>query len=83
MAGDTIEKRKASKGELRYRCTIREHKGEAVVYRESHTLGRQSDAKGWGMPMVAMSEREGLPNPPSPSTNSSRATVPILPSAQP
>lgn len=61
MAGYTIEKRKTSKGELRYRCTVREHKGEEVVYRESRTFGRQSDAKSWGMQMVAMIERNGLP----------------------
>ena len=61
MAGYTIEKRKTSKGELRYRCTVREHKGEEVVYRESRTFGRQSDAKSWGMQMVAMIERDGLP----------------------
>ncbi|MEZ6938737.1 site-specific integrase [Aeromonas sp. S12(2024)] len=61
MAGYTIEKRKTSKGELRYRCTVREHKGEEVVYRESRTFGRQSDAKSWGTQMVAMIERDGLP----------------------
>ena len=61
MAGYTIEKRKTSKGELRYRCTVREHKGEEVVYRESRTFGRQSDAKSWGMQMVTMIERDGLP----------------------
>ncbi len=61
MAGYTIEKRKTSKGELRYRCTVREHKGEAVVYRESRTFGRQSDAKSWGMQMVTMIERDGIP----------------------
>ena len=63
MAGYTIEKRKTSKGELRYRCTVREHKGEEVVYRESRTFGRQSDAKSWGMQMVAMIERDGLNRP--------------------
>lgn len=36
-------------------------KGEEVVYRESQTFGRQSDAKSWGMQMVAMIERDGLP----------------------
>lgn len=56
MAGYTIEKRKTSKDELRYRCTVREHKGEAVVYRESRIFGRQSDAKSWGMQMVTMIE---------------------------
>ncbi len=61
MAGYTIEKRKTSKGELRYRCTVREHKGEAVVYRESRTFGRQSDAKSWGMQIVTMIERDGIP----------------------
>ncbi|WP_421220169.1 tyrosine-type recombinase/integrase [Aeromonas jandaei] len=62
MAGYTIEKRKTSKGELRYRCTVREHKGEEVVYRESRTFGRQSDAKSWGTQMLAMLERDGLPS---------------------
>lgn len=33
MAGYTKEKRKTSKGESRYRCTVKEHKGEEVVYR--------------------------------------------------
>lgn len=53
MAGDSIKKRKTSKGELRYRCTVREHKGEAVVYRESRTFGRQSDAKSWASKIYA------------------------------
>lgn len=61
MAGDTIEKRKTSKGELRYRCTVREHKGEEAVYRESRSFGRQSDAKSRRMQMAARIEREGLP----------------------
>lgn len=61
MAGYTIEKRKTSKGEIRYRCTIREHKGEAVVYRESRTFGRQADARSWGMQMVTVIERDGIP----------------------
>ena len=61
MAGYTIEKRKASKGELRYRCTIREHKGEEVVYRESRAFGRRSDAKSRRMLRVVMIARDGLP----------------------
>ncbi|WP_406666189.1 hypothetical protein [Gallaecimonas sp. GXIMD1310] len=39
MAGFTIEKRKNSKGEFRYRCTVRAHQGSQVVYRESRTFG--------------------------------------------
>lgn len=54
-------KPKTSKGELRYRCTVREHKGEEAVYRESRSFGRQSDAKSRRMQMAARIEREGLP----------------------
>lgn len=61
MAGYTIEKRKTSKGKLRYRCTVREHKGEAVVYRESRTFGRQSDTKSRGIQRGATLKQDGEP----------------------
>lgn len=61
MAGFTIEKRKNSKGEFRYRCTVRAHQGSQVVYRESRTFGRKSDAQTWGIQMQASIERDGIP----------------------
>ncbi|HCJ7277517.1 TPA: site-specific integrase [Vibrio cholerae] len=61
MASFTIEKRKTSKGIIRFRCTVRVKKGNDVVYRESRTFGKRSDAKEWGTLLVSKLDTHGLP----------------------
>ncbi|EJL3952049.1 site-specific integrase, partial [Vibrio parahaemolyticus] len=61
MASFTLEKRKTSKGVLRYRCVVRLKKGNEVVYRESRTFGKKADAKVWGTALVSKLETHGLP----------------------
>ncbi|NOI23868.1 tyrosine-type recombinase/integrase [Vibrio mediterranei] len=61
MASFTLEKRKTSKGVLRYRCVVRLKKGNDVVYRESRTFGKKADAKAWGVALVSKLETHGLP----------------------
>ncbi|UIP27671.1 site-specific integrase [Photobacterium sp. TLY01] len=61
MASFTIEKRKTSKGALRYRCVVRVKKGNDVVYRESRTFGKKADAKEWGTMLVSKLEAHGIP----------------------
>ncbi|MFC0117544.1 tyrosine-type recombinase/integrase [Pseudoalteromonas xiamenensis] len=62
MASYTIEKRKTSKGLMRYRCVVRVKQGNDVLYRESRTFGKKADAKSWGTALVIQLERKGLPN---------------------
>lgn len=61
MAYYSIEKRKTSKGELRYRCTAMVKKDGAIIYRERETFAKMSEAKSWGVIRVADLEKNGLP----------------------
>lgn len=61
MAYYGIEKRKTTKGELRYRCTVAVKKEGVIAYRERETFSRQADAKAWGVIRVADIEKKGIP----------------------
>lgn len=57
MASFTLEKRKTSKGVLRYRCVVRLKKGNEVVYRESRTFGKKPTQKHGGQRLYPNSKR--------------------------
>lgn len=61
MAYYVIEKRKTSKGEFRYRCTVAVKNEGVVVHRERETFSKQSEAKSWGVIRVADIEKNGIP----------------------
>ena len=61
MAYYSIEKRKTTKGEIRYRCTVAVKKEGAIIYRERETFAKQSEAKSWGVIRVADIEKNGVP----------------------
>lgn len=61
MAYYSIEKRKTSKGDIRYRCTVAVKKEGAIVYRERDTFPKMSEAKSWGVIRVADIEKNGVP----------------------
>lgn len=61
MAYYSIEKRKTTKGDIRYRCTVAVKKKGVIIYRERETFSRQSEAKSWGVIRVAEIEKNGIP----------------------
>lgn len=61
MAFYSIEKRKTSKGEIRYRCTVGLKEDGEIVHRERKTFAKQSDAKAWGVIRTADIEKNGVP----------------------
>lgn len=61
MAFYSIEKRKTSTGEIRYRCTVGVKKNGKYLYRENQTFSKQALAKAWGVARVADLEANGLP----------------------
>lgn len=61
MAFYSIEKRKTSTGEIRYRCTVGVKKEGLIAFRERKTFTKQSEAKSWGVVRVADLEKNGIP----------------------
>lgn len=61
MAYYGIEKRKTTKGDIRYRCTVAVKKEGVIVYRERETFSKQAEAKSWGVIRVADIEKNGIP----------------------
>ncbi|MCZ4058236.1 site-specific integrase [Pantoea sp. LMR881] len=61
MAFYSIEKRKTSEGETRYRCTVGVKKDGKYLFRERQTFSKQALAKTWGVTRVADLETNGIP----------------------
>lgn len=66
MAFYTIEKRKTSTGELRYRCTVAVRANGTYAYRQNKTFKKMGLAKAWGVQRVAEIDTHGIPVAPAP-----------------
>jgi len=58
MAGFTIEKRKLSSGEQRYKCVVREKSKGEIIHNESRTFSTKTLADAWGKKQVQKLESE-------------------------
>lgn len=58
MAGFTIEKRKLSSGEQRYKCVVREKSKGEIIHNESKTFSTKALAESWGKKRVHEIESE-------------------------